>query len=301
MLVSGLASDAEAMTPRTLPIESIVAAGHRRFVWRRAAVSCVAVACVAGLTVVTVNLIARNEIQGRVIESAEPSVTELQPEAERTLKRFVGALNAKHDRAAWNALSNRARDSVGGFHLWSAARGRLASFVGWIDAQDVEVVLTRIPGGEAPRYVATAVAPPEGGRALLQPVTLLRDAGRLVVDLTAADLSREVSLDPVTPMFVAAACSPEGGCAAPEPPVISDGMLFNVSLTPGGGIAHVWFSIGSEWTAEAELAIASRNVLPAQATFEPDDMEPGEKVFLVTIETREGKLINYGYRVDYQG
>lgn len=293
--------EASRMMPRSLDLGAVLGAGRRRRTLRRVALPITVAACLVTVTLLGAQLWSDVDTRGRTIPPVSSSATAaLQSEAEAALKRFVGELSTSNDQESWNALSQRARDAVGSFSRWAAEGREIASFLGWIDDPRVQVVLTRIPSSSDATYVATALMPPGADRPLLQAVPLVRDAGRFLIDLTAAELSREVSLEPITPVFYAGACSGQGECKAPEPPEITPGMTFSVTLDPATAVKKAWFSIGSEWTAEAD-PLSSRGQVNEYATFEPHDVEPGVKVFLVTIETRDGKLVNYGYRVTYEG
>ena len=300
-LRNAFARDASTMVPRPLDLGAVLDAGRRRRTVRRVALPIAVAACLTAVAFLGARLWSDVDTRGRTIPPAGGPVTEeLQPEAEETLKAFVGDLNASNDQASWDALSPRARDVVGSFARWEGDRRELASFLGWVDDPEVQVVLTHVPASSDATYVATALMPPEADRPLLQSVPLVRAPGRFLIDLTATELSRAVSLTPGTPTFYAGACSAQGECEAPEPPEITPGMTFSVTLDPATEVKKAWFSIGSEWTAEAD-PLSSRGVVNEYATFEPRDVEPGLKVFLVTIETRDGRLVNYGYRVTYEG
>ena len=301
-LIKSFERDASRMTPRALDLGSVISAGRRRRTLRRIALPVTAAACVATITLLAAQLWSDADPRGRTIPPASglQATAALEPEAEVALKRFVGDLVASDHQASWDALSPRARDVVGSFARWKDEARDLASFLEWVDDPRVQVVLTRIPASSEATYVATALMPSDAERPFLQPVPLVHEAGRFQIDLTASELSREVSLEPITPVFYAAGCPAQGDCEVPEPPEVVRGMTFSVTLDPATAVKKAWFSIGSEWTAEAD-PLSSRGLVNEYATFEPEDVEPGVKVFLVTIETRDGKLVNYGYRVTYKG
>jgi hypothetical protein len=114
-------------------------------------------------------------------------------------------------------------------------------------------------------------------------------------DLPSATLDYTISLVPEVPELFA--------CAAPacDPrdvwPEIADGTTFSVALTPGEEVRDVWFSIGgNEWVARGEVSEAG-DAVRAQATFDGTGVPEGTHVYLVTIETDDGLLETYGYRV----
>ena len=302
------ASEAEAMEDRQLDLASITRHGKRKRMGTR--VLSVA-AVVAALTVTTfaVSSLMGSATKGETLpDLAQPQggVTQaLVNEADETLTRFLKeTADSEGSVKSWALLTEDAQERVGSLSEWDKERKNVSNFLSWAPGPDVRVVLTQLPPSTGDRYVATLVAKPEGGNAFLQPVPLIRAPDGFLVDLASPDFVRSVSLEPLNPRFMAAAvspgCSPGEDCAVelPEWPVVKDGDLFGVALEPAEKIADVWFAIGSEWVAAAELSISGERVV-AEATFDAEGVTPGEQVFLVAIRTDDA-FETYGYRVNYE-
>ena len=299
-------SEAEAMEDRRLDLAAITRQGKRKRAGKR--VFAVA-AIVAGLAVTSfaVSSLTGSDIKGEAIPDLalpQGQATEaLRTEAEQVLTRFLKeTADSEGAKESWELLSDDAQGRIGSLRVWERERKDVDSFLSWVLGPDVEVVLTSFPPED--RFVATAVAKPEGGSALLQPVPLVKTPDGFLVDLTSTSFVRSVSLEPLSPRFTAAAVSPDCSrgedCAPelPEWPVVKDGDLFGVALEPSEKIGDVWFAIGSEWVAAAELSNSGERVV-AEATFDGEGVTPGERVFLVAIQTDEAFEV-YGYRVAYE-
>ena len=301
------ASEAEAMEDRPLDQGKIIGRAKRmRTGTRVLAVAAVVVGL--GVTTLAVTSLMGSAPKGKTIpDLALPKgqATEaLTAEAHQVLTRFLKEAGDGEGAAeSWALLTPDAQARIGSVRDWNKERRETYSFLSWALAPDVEIVLTGF--APADRFVATAVAKPEAGRALLQPVAMVRTpSGDFLIDLPSTSFVRSVSLEPLNPRFMAAAvspdCSPGEDCAVelPEWPVVKNGDLFGVALEPSQKISDVWFAVGSEWVAAAELTISDERVV-AEATFDAESVTPGEQVFLVAIRTDEA-FETYGYRVTYE-
>ena len=302
------ASEAEAMEDQHLDLAQIIGRGKRA----RAGTRVFAVAAVATALAVTtfaVSSLTGSSTKGDTIpDPAGPQgqVTEaLMSEADQTLTRFLKEAGDSGGGAdSWELLTHDAQQRIGSLIEWNRERADTYGFLSWALAPDVDVVLTKFPPAAGDRFVATLVAKPEGARGLLQPVPLVHTADGFLIDLASTSFVRSVSLEPLNPRFMAATasadCSPGEDCVVelPEWPVVKDGDLFGVAIEPSEKIGDVWFAVGSEWVAAAELTISDGRVV-AEATFEADGVTPGVQVFLVAIRTDDA-FETYGYRVTYQ-
>jgi hypothetical protein len=297
-----LDDEASRMRPRALDRSKIVVTARRRRLIRGALVSTMTVASLGLVASLGVAVWDDMHPKGRTIVGtlSPASLAELETEATRTLKSFVRSLAAERVDPSWDLLSSRARLRIGSRDEWDSARRSFASFLRWVPRDDVDVVLAAIPSSSNDRFVATAIAPPSDGAALLQPLALVRDGDSFLIDLASADLSRSVSLEPVYPEFMSMpACAPPE-CAEIDWEDIHRGDSFSVILTPANEVETVWFSVGSEWVSEAQIERGDSDVV-AEATFDGSGVDDGVKVFLVTIENRDGSLVPYGYRVELSG
>lgn len=304
VLRARFAAEADAMEERELDLGTIVRRGKRVTVVNRGLGFAAVVAAVAVTSVVVTSLWGGSATKGETFpELAGPrgQAVALEEDAAEALTRFVKEAGDSEARGSWDLLTGGAQERIGSLSEWERERKSVYSFLSWILEPDVNVVLTRVPPGD--KFVATAVAPPEGGKALLQAVPLVRmPNGEFLVNLASTSFSRSVSLEPLSPVFMSGVapvpCSGENCDGAPEWPVVRDGDLFGVALEPSEKVADVWFAIGSEWVAIAELNFSDGRVV-AEATFNAEGVTPGEQVFLVAVLTDE-ILETYGYRVTYE-
>lgn len=295
------ASEAERMQPKHLDLGAVVGRGRRMRATRRMVSAIAVAASLAAILLVGTQLWEGGRQSGETIPELVAPMAQnaaLDAEATETVKRFISALDDPDERRSWELLAPGTQDRIGSMARWAQQRGKVSSFLSWVAAPDVDLVLTRFPPVSGERFVATAVAPPADGRALLQPIPLVHNGSGFLVELASTDFVHSISLEPLTPRF-------ESGCAGegcsdglPEWSQISDGDLFRVALEPGEKVADVWFAVGSEWIADAELTLSDGQAI-AEATFEAGEVEPGEKVFLVAIRTDE-TFEAYGYRVTYE-
>ena len=303
VLRARFAAEAEAMEERELDLDSIVRRGKRVTVVDRGLRFAAVVAALAVSTFVATSLWGGSGTKGETFPdfAAPPGqMAALEVDASEAVTRFIKAVGDGNARGSWRMLTADAQNRVGSFSEWERERRGVHSFLSWVLAPDVDVVLTKFPPAAGDRFVATAVARPEGGRALLQPFPLVRmPDGQFLIDLASTTFDRSLSLEPLNPVFmsgVAPAPCPGDDCnETPEWPVVRHGDLFGVALEPSEKVGDVWFAIGSEWVAIAELDIAENRIV-AEATFDGEGVTPGEQVFLVAIRTDE-VLETYGYRV----
>lgn len=294
-----LALEASTMQPRYLDLGIVTGQGRRIRVLRRLMTGASIAACVVGVWLVA-TAVGEGDKGTTLHEVVAPDATRaaLDAEATETVKAFVSAVDDRNENRSWEFLSSNAQQRVGSLDDWAQKRNEVSRFLSWIAAPEVDVVLTQLPLESGDRFVATAVAPPADGQALLQAVPLIQSGDGFMIDLVSADFRRSVSLEPLNPKFysgVSCESCPEGISKWPE---VRDETLFSVALEPAGEVDDVWFAVGSEWVAAAEAA-AENDRMIAEATFDGGEVEPGEKVFLVAIQTNAGLLETYGYRVVY--
>lgn len=297
------AAEADAMENRPLDLDFITARGNRM---RNGTRVLAAAALLVGLAVTSfaVSSLTGSDPKGETFAgpASVAGSAALSAEAEEAVHSFLRETVADTGGStSWEMLTQDARDRVGSLREWNRERQDVYGFLGWALGHDVDFVLTQLPPSTGDRYVATLVAEPNDGSALLQPLPLVKTPDGFLVDLASPSFVRSVSLEPLNPRFMAAAvspdCSPGDDCAVelPEWPLVKDGDLFGVAIEPAEKIADVWFAIGSEWVAAAELSSSGERVI-AEATFEAEGVTPGEQVFLVAIRT-DGAFETYGYRV----
>lgn len=221
-------------------------------------------------------------------------------DAQDLMARFMRRLEARDADGSFELLTPAARARAGGRSEWLDAMEPLRTFLDWTPGADVDTTVTSLSTGIGERHVVTFTAPVQDDTALLQPIVFEVVDGEPLLDLPSITLRRSIMFESLAPQFYA--CSSASDCDPRELwPDVSDGDDFSVMLTPGDEVTDVWFSVGgSAWIARASLVDAG-DAVRAEATFEGSEVADGTNVFLVAIETRDGLLETYGFRVDVQG
>lgn len=301
-----LRSAAEAMPERTHDFPHTLQRAKRGLQLRR------------GMLVAVAAAVAVLGFWGATTLTAEPAGMTLPPaagdqrifsdqEVEAAIGSFTDAIAARDLDESWEMLTLRSKQRVGAQDKWAQAASELRNEISWIE-DDSGLSITHLPAREPETYLATYTAPPEGGSAYLEVFTLEAPNGELGVDLKRRN---EISFLPESPVFRACAVAVQPGSTDESPcppeemwPEVRSGDTFSFLLerlenTFTTTIDNVWFTVGdSDWVGEARLTEGSKEVR-AQATFQPDNVSPGENVFTITVETSDGELETYGYRVRY--
>lgn len=231
-------------------------------------------------------------------------------QAEAATESFVEAILNEDRSTSWELLTLRAKQRVGGQEKWAQVSAELRAELSWIEQDSHRLWVTNIPARAPETYIATYTAPPKEDSGFLESFTLEESGDELGIDLKRR---MGISLQPEAPVFRACAVEAQpgstesSGCSPEElwPPV-TPGDTFSVLLerldeTFTTTVDHVWFAVGDgQWVGEARLVEGAKSVR-ALVTFEPENLTPGENVFTVTIETSDGSLETYGYRVMYEG
>ena len=287
---------ADALPERRHEFAPTLRAGRRSLLWRRAAMVAAAVA-VSALGVMSVASLAP------VGESVPPGSTRVPgsdaSEIDATITSFHSLVEEDRVQESWAMLTPGARQRVGTTEDWSAVLRDLRAEIGWIDEADIDLSVTKLPRPVPSTYLATYTAPVRDGSALLEVFAVEEHGSEFLVDI---DLRQDISLLPEVPRFMA--CSPP---CEPEDlwPEVSAGDVFSVVLEPTDAssrpkIENVWFAVGAgDWVGRATLTDEDGDVVRAQVKFDPEDVSEGENVFTVSIETVDGMLETYGYRVIY--
>jgi hypothetical protein len=220
-------------------------------------------------------------------------------EVETAIESFRDAIMGNDLVASWELLTLRARQDLDR-ETWGREVNELQNELSWIEVDAERLWITKLPRQGSETFLATYTAPPKDGSAFLEVFTLVEEGGELRVDL---DRRMEISVLPESPLFMACSvpCDPQEMW-----PEVRAGQTFSFLLerleqTFTTTIDHVWFTVGEEgWIAEARL-IEQPKAVRAQATFEPSQLTTGENVFTITVETSDGALETYGYRVIHAG
>ena len=300
-LVSKLRSAAEQMPVRHLSVDELVTRGGRSLRVRRLAAAG-AVTVFAALGVAVADGVVSNE-KGSDMGPANRGLSAgrkyYQDMRVQTL-RFSELVARGDERASWNMLSHRAQLAIGGFESWKRDESRTAeAAVGWIYHSDAALYLTPSIIFDDPYvYTLTALAPTEDdGSGLLETLSLRVAGDRILID---SDFDDRVMVTPESPIFMPG-CAGEG-CENPVDyrPAISNGTRLAFSLEPAGQVKDVMFSLGGDsLIMNTDLERSDDGKVYATARLAHSDA-PRETFLNVVIETRDGEVESFGYRVIYE-